>query len=192
MNRKQFINASRFLAMENKRFPDHLIELQVKDFDLETKHPDMTKYPVRIWHSNRFCVQAFEEKPGIVRLSVNRALLKPDGSWLDGITWDELQDIKRQCGFGDNDAVEVFPSDKDIQNVANMRHLFVFLEPLVSCGGRSEKTQRRSRHHQHAARDHNERSFGRRALSAAIHGHDGMHALRRSVSNANRRSAMGR
>ena len=34
------------------------------------------------------------------------------------------------AGFGDRDAVEVYPADNAIVNVANMRHLFVFENPL--------------------------------------------------------------
>lgn len=48
-----------------------------------------------------------------------------DGNWIDGITWDELMEIKRQCGFGDRLAVEIYPPDEHIVNVANMRHLFI-------------------------------------------------------------------
>lgn len=44
---------------------------------------------------------------------------------MDGITWDELQALKRQCGFGDRFAVEVYPADLDVVNVGNLRHLWV-------------------------------------------------------------------
>lgn len=39
-------------------------------------------------------------------------------------------DIKRQLGYGDFDAVEVYPKDNDVVNVANIRHLFILNEPL--------------------------------------------------------------
>ena len=42
----------------------------------------------------------------------------------------ELQDIKRQAGLGDYMAVEIYPKDRDIVNVANMRHLWVLRDPL--------------------------------------------------------------
>ncbi len=46
------------------------------------------------------------------------------------MTWEELQEIKRQVGIGDFFAVEIFQRDKDIVNVANMRHLWVLPDPL--------------------------------------------------------------
>ena len=65
--------------------------------------------------------------PAIVRLSVNRTAIEGP-RWKEGVSWDELQAIKRQCGYGDHDAVEVFPRDVDVVNVANMRHLWI-LDP---------------------------------------------------------------
>jgi hypothetical protein len=38
--------------------------------------------------------------------------------------------LKRECGRGDLDALEVYPVDPDIVNVANMRHLFFPPTPL--------------------------------------------------------------
>lgn len=32
--------------------------------------------------------------------------------------------VKRDCGFGDFDALEVYPCDKDIFNTGNIRHLY--------------------------------------------------------------------
>lgn len=74
-------------------------------------------------------MQAFDEGNAI-RLSVNRTTLGDNGRWVENITWDELQELKRQCGFGDWYAIEVYPRDKDVVNVANMRHLWVLQESL--------------------------------------------------------------
>ena len=75
-------------------------------------------------------VQEFSaDLPAIVRLSINRTLLSGE-RWEDGITWDELQSIKMQCGYGDFDAMEIYPADRDIVNVANMRHLWIMASPL--------------------------------------------------------------
>jgi hypothetical protein len=49
--------------------------------------------------------------------------------WADGITWDTLQLLKRECGHGERWAVEVYPPDTDIVNVANMRHLWLLRAP---------------------------------------------------------------
>lgn len=49
----------------------------------------------------------------------------PNGRWDDGLVWDELQEIKRQLGYGNSQAVEIYPEDRNIVNVADMRHLWV-------------------------------------------------------------------
>lgn len=71
-------------------------------------------------------VQEFHAKaPAIVRLSINRAAINSSGGWQQDITWEELQRLKREAGYGDHDAVEIFPADADVVNVANMRHLWI-------------------------------------------------------------------
>lgn len=89
------------------------------------------KRPQSVWRSRHYLVQSYIEPNGIVRLSVLRTTLLPSGEWDDGLTWDELQMIKRQVGFADAFAVEVYPRDKDIVNVANLRHLWILTEPLA-------------------------------------------------------------
>jgi len=74
-------------------------------------------------------VQVFNEPSGIERLSVCRTSVQ-NGEWVSEITWDELQRIKRECGRGDKDAVELYPADADVVNVANMRHLWI-VDPSV-------------------------------------------------------------
>lgn len=86
---------------------------------------------VGLWRSRRFLAQLFLQgpAPGALRLSVNRTSCDPAGErWLDGITWDELQQVKAECGFGDHWAVEIYPPDYDVVNVANVRHLFLLPE----------------------------------------------------------------
>lgn len=85
--------------------------------------------PMAVWCSRDFLVQAYDEGGGIVRLSVNRAKLAPLGGWAENISWDHLQRIKREIGMVDRWAVEVFPADQDVVNVANLRHLWVLPEP---------------------------------------------------------------
>lgn len=84
---------------------------------------------VEVWRSRDYLVQLVREPAGL-RLSVNSTRVRPDGRWDDGLTWDELQAIKRQIGLGDCYAVEVYPPDRDVVNVANMRHLWILPEPL--------------------------------------------------------------
>lgn len=53
-----------------------------------------------------------------------------NGNYEQNITWDELMELKRQAGYGHRLAIEFYPPDADIVNVANMRHLFII--PLGS------------------------------------------------------------
>jgi hypothetical protein len=84
-----------------------------------------TREPRRVWVSRDFLVAEHAEEHVICRLSINRTSVVAGGGWRDGITWDELQELKRQVGYGDAMAVEVYPPDADVVNVANIRHLFV-------------------------------------------------------------------
>lgn len=82
-----------------------------------------------IHHWIRNLVQIYDERNGVIRLSINR-VTRHKGQWADKMTWDELQAIKHDVGFGDYFAVEIYPKDKDVVNVANMRHLWVLPRPL--------------------------------------------------------------
>lgn len=92
-----------------------------------TSCPDPAR--VAVFVSSKFLVQVFEG-PVAIRLSVNRVKRKASGKWRDEITWDELMQIKRDIGMGDRFAVEIYPEDEHIVNVANMRHLWVLPEAL--------------------------------------------------------------
>lgn len=110
----------RQLARENARLPGHLAEVSrsIWPVDGDTKR-------TRVWRSRHFLVQEFRERNGAAfRLSVCRTTHNGD-RWAENITWDELMQIKRECGYADADAVEIYPADKDVVNVANMRHLWI-------------------------------------------------------------------
>lgn len=94
--------------------------------------------PIEIWESQEFLVQLSRPQPSegqlpSLRMTVNRVVFRTNGSVDDGITWDDLQRLKREIGRGEMYAVEVYPRDSDLVNVANMRHLWLFAEPL-DCG----------------------------------------------------------
>lgn len=85
----------------------------------------------KVWRSCKYLVQLYvTPEPGVLRLSVSRAKLGVQGRWQDGLSWDELQAIKREVGFGDAYAIEVYPRDRDLVNDANMRHLWLLPKPL--------------------------------------------------------------
>lgn len=78
---------------------------------------------IAIWESELYKVYAYKEEFAI-RLDIERR----DGK--DGITWDEIQQIKSDCGFANQDAIEFYPSEADVINTGNVRHLYIFYEKL--------------------------------------------------------------
>ena len=117
----------RMLEEENKKWPEHLIEVPSAQWPVSTIM--LSQQPLSVWRSRKFLVQIFGEEAGIFRLSVIRTTHTGE-NWEENIAWDELQALKSQCGFADKDAVEVYPSSEDVVNVANMRHLWVLPLPL--------------------------------------------------------------
>ena len=91
------------------------------------KHPHFE--PLEVWRSRGFLVQICAEPNGYERMTVCRTTHNAE-SWDDLITWDELMALKRECGRGDRDALELYPADRDVVNVANMRHLFFPPHPV--------------------------------------------------------------
>ena len=84
--------------------------------------------PFEVWRSRHFLVQLFNED-GVTRITVNRTH-KPNGrDWAEGVSWDDLMQVKREIGRADLWAVELYPPDQHIVNLANMRHLWLLDEP---------------------------------------------------------------
>lgn len=108
----------RLMAEENAKWPTRL----------KTVPPVPDMKPRRIMRSRYFLVQEFAEPGGVIRLTVNRTTLNAHGDWMDGITWDELQTIKNESGYANRFAVEAFPEERCVADVANMRHLWVLPE----------------------------------------------------------------
>lgn len=117
--------ARRQLAIENASYPAHLVEIPRERWI--AKSWDDSKR-VEVWRSRHFLVQIFAEVEGAQRMTVSRTEVLRNGDWQEYITWDDLQDLKRQCGRSDKWAVEIFPAETDLVNVANMRHLWVLSE----------------------------------------------------------------
>jgi hypothetical protein len=110
---------------DNRQWPPHLVEVP------RERWPDLIAPGLRaVWRSRFYLVQVYAEAEDVIRLTV--CSTTPTGDNLsDGIAWDTLQRLKRECGFGDREAVEVYPRDVDIVNVANMRHLWLLPTPLT-------------------------------------------------------------
>jgi len=120
----------RQLERENAKQPKELQEVPREQWPF--RDPKM----LRVLRSRDFLVQEFLAcLPAIVRISVCKTSL--DGTrWQDGISWDDLQRLKRECGYGNHDAIEIYPADADIVNVANMRHLWIMAES-IDCAWRN-------------------------------------------------------
>ncbi len=117
--------------IENRKYTDVLVELP------EDKWPDLPwiKKPFKVFRSRRFIVQLFAEDKGLVRISVNRAEIEacpeaPGWRFRDGISWEQLQEIKNSVGYENADAVEIYPCKIDEVNVSYMRHLWVCPVPV--------------------------------------------------------------
>lgn len=97
---------------------------------------------LKVLRSRSFLVQVFEES-GHLRLSVNRTEWDARRqSWREDISWDDLQRLKAEAGYPDRWAVEIFPADAEIVNVANMRHLWLLQEaPAFAWTERSAEAQ---------------------------------------------------
>lgn len=111
------------LAEENLRYGEHLQEMKpeaIADVDA----PESWK-PKRVWRSKRHSVMLYADRNGFMRLTIQKTEVKDNGNWGDGISWDTMQRLKKEAGFGNTWAVEIFPPEDRVVNVSNMRHLWL-------------------------------------------------------------------
>lgn len=91
--------------------------------------PASGPFPYEALRNQKYLVQLYKEQGGIIRLSINSNEIDPRTQYFrDGLTWDELQAVKDEAGFADQWAVEIYPADESVVNVANMRHLWILPE----------------------------------------------------------------
>ena len=103
-------------------FPSHLVRVTQPNLPTHFKSEILES-----WRSKKFVLVVYAINENIERISINRADFNKDFTrWNDKISWDDLQRLKAECGRGHLEAVEVYPADKDIVNVANIRHIWVF------------------------------------------------------------------
>lgn len=117
----------RQLRRDNLRYPEQLSFLPYDAWPPNCK--TMEKPPRAVWRSRRFLVQAYFDNMH-ERLSISRTDWDENQKrWKEGISWDEIQRLKSEAGFGDRFAVEVYPADAEVINVANMRHIWLLTSP---------------------------------------------------------------
>ena len=113
---------ARRLDRENEKFSPLLESIPIPE-DLRNAS---SREIVAVFRSRYFLVQVYKEESDYMRLSINRTAVDVNRRrWLDGITWDDIQKIKSEVGFGDREAYEIYPKDEDVVDVANVRHIFV-------------------------------------------------------------------
>lgn len=125
----------RALASETRKqsaaWPSHLAEIPESEWPARR---DRAR-PLAVWRSRHYLVLRYAapalDGVEVRHLTINRVTIGGDGHWDQGIPWDDLQRCKRETGHGDWYAVEVYPRDRDIVHVANMRHLWLLAEPLA-------------------------------------------------------------
>lgn len=123
-----------YMRLDRMRFGDTLQRISEGLWPAGAK--SVGRPPREVWRSKDYLVLVYVE--GVhERLSVCRAALSADGLRMaDGISWDELQRLKSECGRGDCWATEIYPPDEAVVNVANMRHLWLIPEPGYGWKGR--------------------------------------------------------
>lgn len=126
--RRKIRERQKQLERDNRGRPDVLTELPEEKWMPLPGAENNGRYAVFV--SNRFMAQIFEAEDGILRVSVNRTMIRDDGKWDDRISWDELMEVKSEIGFRDRDAVEILPREYDTVNVSNMRHIWILPELL--------------------------------------------------------------
>jgi hypothetical protein len=123
VNAKEHAAKVRYLTQENRRYSEVLEELPKSEWP--PSWAALKASPVRILRSRRYLAQVHAPANGATRLTVCHAMIDREGNWLQDFSWEELMEIKGQCGFADCWAVEIFPDENEVVNVANMRHLWI-------------------------------------------------------------------
>ena len=86
---------------------------------------------IKVFIGRGFLVQ-IRQHGDCLRLSINKIKHWFDEGkpvWEDGITWDDLQAIKNDCGYADRWLCEYYPAEDEVVNVANIRHLWLMDKP---------------------------------------------------------------
>ena len=119
--------------MRNHVHSRHMVEQSLdwlEEMREEPDYPGPEAEPVRLWRSRDDQAMLYIDKDsGMKRLAITRVQVdKYTGEYREGIGWDALQRIKNETMGEDAWAVEVYPPEEYVQNVANMRHLWILDE----------------------------------------------------------------
>ena len=103
---------------------------EVPPSEWEHFNQDKVYKVIQLFRSSKFLVQVRQREDQIC-LAINRTQRckgREGTDWLDAITWDEIQEIKNQCGFRNKWLIEYYPPESRTVNIANIRHLWVLNE----------------------------------------------------------------
>jgi hypothetical protein len=120
LTKKQRLLLQKEIWKENAKYSDEFVECDVT----KIQNPHGFTPPVKAFRNKRFVCQIFTHE-GFTRLSINRTSINENGDYQDGITWDELYQIKNAVGFASSELVELYPKDVDLVNRGNLRHLWL-------------------------------------------------------------------
>jgi len=133
MNRTERRSMASEMRKQAAAWPLHLVEIPESEWPPRRSLSEVD-YPNAVWRSRSYLVTRYAEPSfkgiEVRRLSVNRVTIGDDGHWNQNIPWEDLQRCKRETGHGDWYGVEIYPRDRDLVNVSNMRHLWLLAEPL--------------------------------------------------------------
>lgn len=88
---------------------------------------------IGVWRNKKFSVILWKVPAGEKMTISRNEWDSKTRRYEDGITWDEIQEIKRELGYGERTGVEFFPPDSELINIANVRHIW-FLPDCVMDG----------------------------------------------------------
>ena len=99
----------------------------LKEFRDDPDYPGPDAEPLRAWSSRDYQAMLYIDRDsGMKRLAITRVQIdRYTGEYREGISWDALQQIKNETMGEDCWAVECYPPQRYVQNVANMRHLWI-------------------------------------------------------------------
>lgn len=128
LDKPSFHHLRREYQKRVRTFPKTLEPIPQDEFDAAVADKSRNNPPRKVWRSRDFLAQLFKQG-NHYRLSVNHTQIDATGQWVGDITWDELMKCKRQCGYSECWAVEIYPPDEHLVNVANIRHLWLVEQP---------------------------------------------------------------
>lgn len=137
MNRAERRAAEAYIAKENAKFSEHMELWHPRDWPEHMRAATIQRGLLSVWRSRHYLAQVYEaQEPCVARISVNRAGLNGN-EWQDNIPWEDMQRIKNELGYESLDALEIYPRQIDVVNVANLRHLWVMKTPISFAWRRS-------------------------------------------------------